>query len=159
MLELMRVGEVMDKDFPAIGPEMTVAELSRRIANGEPAVSRRQGTLIVTKENNLAGIITRGDVLRSLQHEPSGAMTVLEAGKQQLVVAYPDEPLHDAITRMLRHDIGRLPVVSRQQPSKAVGYLGRSGVLAARGRQQEEEEIRGRGPIFSFARASVAHEA
>jgi CBS domain-containing protein len=153
MLELMRVGEVMDKDVPAIAPDMTVAELSRRIANGDPAVSRRQGTLILTKENNLAGIITRGDVLRSLQHDPAGRMAVLEAGKKDLVVAYPDEPLHDAITRMLRHKIGRLPVVSRQQPSKVVGYLGRSGVLAARGRQHEEEELRGRGPIFPFKKA------
>jgi len=127
-----------------------VAELSRRIANGDPTVSRRQGTLILTKENNLVGIITRGDVVRSLQQDPAGTMTVLDAGKQDLIVAYPDEPLHDAITRMLRRDVGRLPVVSRQNPGTVVGYLGRSGILAARMRHNEEEEIRGRGPIFPF---------
>jgi CBS domain-containing protein len=150
LLELMRVGEVMDKDAPVIPADMTVAELSRRITNGDPAISRRQGTLILTKENKLTGIITRGDVLRSLQQNPAGTMTVLEAGKQDLIVAYPDESLHDAITKMLHHDVGRLPVVSREAPGTVVGYLGRSGILAARMRHQEEEEIRGRGPIFPF---------
>jgi CBS domain-containing protein len=150
LLELMRVGEVMDKEAPIIPAEMSVAELSRLIANGDPTVSRRQGTLILTKENKLVGIITRGDVVRSLQQDPAGTMTVLEAGKQDLIVAHPDETLHDAIGRMLRHDIGRLPVVSRQEPGTVVGYLGRACVLAARVRHQEEEEVRGRGPIFPF---------
>ncbi len=150
LLELMRVGEVMDKEAPTVPAEMRVAELCRRITNGDPALSRRQGTLILNKENKLAGIITRGDVVRSLQQNPAGTMTVLEAGKQDLVVAYPDEPLHDAISRMLRRDVGRLPVVSRQNPGTVVGYLGRAGMLAARVRHHEEEEIRGRGPLFPF---------
>jgi CIC family chloride channel protein len=150
LLELMRVGEVMDKEAPTIPADMTVAELSRRITNGDPVLSRRQGTLILTKENKLTGIITRGDVLRSLQHNPAGTMTVLEAGKQDVIVAYPDEPLHDAINKMLRNDVGRLPVVNREEPGTVVGYLGRSGILSARMRHQEEEEIRGRGPIFPF---------
>jgi chloride channel protein, CIC family len=154
LLELMLVGEVMDKAVPFVAPDMTVAELSRRIADGDPVLSRRQGTLILTKENKLAGIITRGDLLRSLQQNPAGAMTVLEAGKRDVVVAYSDEPLHDAISRMLRYNIGRLPVVNRQEPGKVLGYLGRSGVLAARARHHEEEEIRGRGPIFPFKDSS-----
>jgi CBS domain-containing protein len=155
LLELMRVGEVMDKDAPTIPAEMTVAELSRLITNGHPAISRRQGTLIVDNENKLAGIITRGDVVRSLQQNPAGTMTVLEAGKQDLIVTYPDETLHDAIAKMLRHDVGRLPVVSRQEPGAVAGYLGRASILAARMRQHEEEEIRGRGPIFPFRRPSI----
>ncbi len=159
LLELMRVGEVMDKEIPTIAAESTVAELSRRIADGDPVLSRRQGTLILTRENKLTGIITRGDVLRSLQQHPAGMMTVLEAGKQDLVVTYPDEPLHDAVAKMLRHDIGRLPVVNRHDPGKVLGYLGRASVLAARVRHHEEEEIRGRGPIFPVARESITHDA
>jgi CIC family chloride channel protein len=148
LLELMRVNEAMDREVPTIPSDMTVAELSRRITNGDPTLSRRQGTIILNKENKLAGIITRGDVLRALQQNRAGTMTVLEAGQQKLVVAYPDETLHDAIARMLRHNIGRLPVVSRQERGTVLGYLGRSSILAARARYQEEEEIRSRGPIF-----------
>jgi hypothetical protein len=32
----------------------------------------------------------------------------------------------------LRHNIGRLPVVSRADPKELAGYLGRSSVMAAR---------------------------
>ena len=63
---------------------------------------------------------------------PSGTTTALEAGTRQLIVAYPDEPLYDVIARMLKYDVGRLPVVERQDPTRAIGYLGRAGILAAR---------------------------
>jgi CBS domain-containing protein len=60
-------------------------------------------------------------------------------------VTYPEETLHDAIAKLLRHNIGRLPVVQHSEPSKAVGYLGRAGILAARERYHTEEDIRQRG--------------
>ena len=56
-----------------------------------------------------------------------------------------DETLHDAIARLLRHDIGRLPVVSRENPRQIVGYLGRADILAARHRYHHEEDVRERG--------------
>jgi CBS domain-containing protein len=146
-LELTRVGEVMDKDVPAIPSDLTIGELSERIANGGPAIRRRQGTIIVDAESNLAGIITRGDVVRALQRDPTGGTPVLEAGKCDLVVSYPDEPLSDAVGRMLRHNVGRLPVVERNAPRQVVGYLGRSSILSARWRRQQEEEVRERGDV------------
>ena len=41
--------------------------------------------------------------------------TVIEAGSHDLIVAFPDEVLHEAATKMLRNNIGRLPVVSRSR--------------------------------------------
>jgi CBS domain-containing protein len=43
---------------------------------------------------------------------------------------------------MLRHNIGRLPVVDRSDPRRVVGYLGRPGILAARLRRLQEEHLR-----------------
>lgn len=148
LLELMRVGDAMDKEVPSVPAAMTVAELSRRIAEGDPGVSRRQGLLIIDKEGGVAGIITRGDVLRSLQQAPGGTATVLDAGRRDLIVAYPDEALRDAIGRMVKYNIGRMPVLDRQNPRRAVGYLGRASILMARARLQQEEEVRERGPLL-----------
>jgi chloride channel protein, CIC family len=67
---------------------------------------------------------------------------VLEAGSRNLVVTYPDESLHEASAKMLRNNIGRLPVIDRNDPDRAIGYLGRPGVMAARLRRLEEEHIR-----------------
>lgn len=146
--ELMRVADVMDPSPPTIHCDLTIARLSDLIARGDTSVSRRQGTLIVDPQNRLAGIITRGDVVRALQADPTGATTVLAVGKRELVVAHPDELLRDALGRMLRHNIGRLPVVERDHPEHAVGYLGRSCILAARLRQHDEEEVRERSRML-----------
>ncbi len=140
-LESFRVAEVMDEKPPIIHASMKVSELSDRIARHDPDLIKRQGTLIVDNENHLVGIITRGDVVRSLEQSPDGT-TVLEAGTRNLVVTYPDEILHTAITRMVRNDIGRLPVVERENPRRVLGYLGRSSVMTARLRRLEEEHDR-----------------
>jgi CBS domain-containing protein len=141
--ELHRVEEVMDRDVPAIPAGMTVAELSRRIAAGDP-VARRQGTPIVDEKGDLVGIITRSDLMKSIERERDET-TVLEAGSADLVVGYEDELLRDAVRRMLDRGIGRLPIVSREDPRRLVGYLGRAGVMAARVRMFEEEHLRERG--------------
>src|SRR5207248_1831363 len=127
---------------PLISANVTVGELSDRLARGDSELSRRQGTLLLDDKKFLIGIVTRGDLLRALQRDPSGKAAVLEAGSTNLVVAYADELLHDAIARMIKHNIGRLPVVTRQDPRIAIGYLGRASVMLARSRYLEEEELR-----------------
>jgi CBS domain-containing protein len=99
----------------------------------------------VNLQGALVGIITRGDVLRALGQSPEGSLTVLEACSRRLILAYPDELLRDAVEKMLKNDIGRLPVVSRDDPRHLVGYLGRTCVLEARSRKLKEEAVRERG--------------
>jgi H+/Cl- antiporter ClcA/CBS domain-containing protein len=140
-LAVLRVGEVMDQHPPTIAASMKVADLSDRIARHDPELIGRQGTLIVDEDKNLAGIITRGDLVRALEQLPENA-TVLEAGTHNLIIAYPDEILHEAVARMVRNDIGRLPVVERKNPRKLLGYLGRASVMTARLRRLEEEHDR-----------------
>ena len=147
VFELARVGEVMFRHPPTVPATTTVAELSDRIARGDPLVSGRQATVIVDGKGRLAGLITRGDILRLLQQGTAATTTVLAASQRDLVVAYPDETLQDAIAKMLKGGIGRLPVVERDAPAKLVGYLGRADILAARTKLNEEEELRERGPI------------
>jgi len=144
--EIHRVGEVMDRDVPTIPADMTVSELMRRIASGDSRLTRRQGTPIVDANGDLAGIITRSDLMRAMdRREGKPERTVLEAGSRDLVVAHPDELLRDAVRRMIERDIGRLPIVERARPKRLVGYLGRAGVMAARVRGFEEEHVRERG--------------
>ena len=147
VFELLRVREVMDENPPTIPATMKVGELSDRIARNDPELSRRQGTLIVDGQRRLVGIITRGDLVRALQRDRAGRMTVLEAGAGDPIVAYPDEVLHDAVAKMLKNNIGRLPVVSRDDGQHIVGYLGRGNVMAARVRHLEDEDVRERSQI------------
>ena len=149
-LAVLRVGEVMDRNPPTVPAMMKVSELSDLIANGNPELSHRQGTLIADEAGNLAGIITRGDLIRAIEKNPNGC-TVLEAGTRHLIVTFADDILHDAVTRMVHHDIGRLPVVRRDDPQKIVGYLGRASVMTARLRRHEEEHYREAGWLQAFS--------
>ena len=143
--EFARVREVMDKEVPTIPATMKLSDLSDRIAAGDPSLSRRQGTLIVDEQNRLVGLITRGDIVRALRLSQSEKMTVAEAGSTDLTVAFPDEPLHAALSKMLNRDVGRLPVVERNNRTKLVGYLGRAAILSARMKLHDEENVRQKG--------------
>ena len=142
---LTRVGEVMFKDPPMAPSTITVGELSSRIAKNDPELTQRQGTLLIDERRQLEGIITRGDLVRALQRDPLGAMSALDAGKRNPVVTFADEPLDDAINKMLKHRVGRLPVVDRRETNRVVGYLGRADVMGARLKVMEEEQLRERG--------------
>lgn len=141
---MVRVAEVMDRKAPTVPGTISVAELSERIARHDPQVTRHQGLLIVDQNQRLAGIITRGDVLHALEEGANGGMTVLDAGSHDLVVTFPDEILYEAAVKMLRNNVGRLPVVSRSDPHHILGYLGRSNLMEGRLRQLEDEHLRQR---------------
>jgi CBS domain-containing protein len=142
VLSQTRVAETMEQELPAIAANTTVGALAERIAQHDPAVAQHEALLILDQAGKLSGIITRGDLLRALDKDCSGAMSVQEAGSTRLVVTHPDELVSEAASKMLRYDIGRLPVVERADHGKAVGYLGRSGVMAARLRCFQDEHVR-----------------
>jgi H+/Cl- antiporter ClcA len=147
MMQTMSVSQTMDTEVPEVPGDMWLVDLAARIAKRDPEVSRHQALIIMGLDGKLAGIITRGDVFRALDKDSTESMTVLEAGTRDLVVTYPDEALHDASAKMLRNNIGRLPVVDRKDPGHVVGYLGRQGIMAARLRRLDEEHVREPGWI------------
>ena len=146
----MTVSQTMDQDFPTVPAAMKIGDLAERIARGEPQVAGHHGMIILDGEGKLAGIITRGDVMRALDKDPSGGISVLEAGSHNVVVTYPDEGLQDASEKMLRHNVGRLPVVDRSDEKKVVGYLGRPGIMAARLHRFNDEYVREAGWFRGF---------
>jgi len=142
------VSETMDREAPTIAGTLRLSDLADRIACGEPGVSRHQAMLVLNEHDELAGIITRGDVLRALEENTS--MTVLEASSRNIVVTYLDETLHDAANKMLRYNIGRLAVVDHANERHLLGYLGRQEVMAARLRRLDEEHVREPGWFRGF---------
>ncbi|MFZ0314230.1 MAG: CBS domain-containing protein, partial [Candidatus Korobacteraceae bacterium] len=153
VLQAVTVGDTMSRDFDVVPATMRVAELADRITKHDPSVARHHGVLLLDESGKLTGIITRDDIMRALEKDPSGAMPVLEAGSRNLVVTYPNEVLYDAAARMLRAHVGRLPVVSPEDPAQIVGYLGRSEVMAARMRRLDEEFVREPGWVQSRKRS------
>jgi len=130
-LAMRRVRDTMASDVPRVPSDMTVHELAERIGRGDPWLTHHHAILVVDHAGQLEAIVTRGDVVRALQTDPTGQITVARAGTSPPIVAYPDELIYHAVKRMLQHRIGRLPVVSRDNPRQAIGYFGRSNIVAS----------------------------
>jgi chloride channel protein, CIC family len=141
-LEISRVRDFMDTSVPTLSPEMRLSELCNRISNGDPDLTPRQATPILDSQRRLVGVITRGDLVRALASGEPDEMTVLEAGSRKLVVGFPDETVKDAVERMLQHNVGRLMIVSREDNSLFLGYLGRSKVMQCWLESINEEMVR-----------------
>ncbi len=148
VFERLRVRDVMDAQLPLVTEDTPVAELAERIGDGDPVLSRRQGTLVVDSQQLLVGILTRSDLLRIMQDPATSNAKVGELARKATVTIQPEATLHDAIALLLKHNIGRMPVVSPDNPRRIVGYLGRADILAARTRLHDEEETREQGPWF-----------
>jgi CBS domain-containing protein len=118
----------------------------QRLSSHFVSPAGRQGVPIAGEHGELVGIITRSDLMRALEGDDGRAASVLDAGTRDLVVGHPDELLREAVGRMLARDICRLPIVDRHDRSRLVGYLGRAGIMRARVRLFEEENLRERGP-------------
>jgi len=153
VLQQVTVGSAMDSQPTVLDASLGIGEIARRLSSQDSTLARHQAFLLVDENGGLAGIITRGDLVRAFQRDPSGQLTLLEAGCAQPITTYPDEMLSDALNRMLRHQCGRLPVVARRNPKKIVGYLGRAAVLEARLRRMQEDHVTQPGWLKGSSRA------
>jgi chloride channel protein, CIC family len=144
-LHLMRVAEVMEKDVPTVPASLPVNGLFERLADEDPIMARRQEWPVVDDAERLVGLVTRGDLVRALDREDGENATVMDLGSRRLVVTHPDELLEEATGKMIAHDIGRLPVVDRDDPRRLVGLLGRAGVMAVWLHATRDEHARDSG--------------
>ncbi len=144
-LKQLRVEEVMARDVATVLPETTVLAAADRFATGDLKSSRHHALPIVDSSGRLQGLATQGDLLRALQADPAGEMSVLDAGARSLVVTYPDERVFDAVTKMLENNIGRLPVVDRKDAQRMVGYINRANVMGSWRGHLHEESVREQG--------------
>ena len=150
-LKQLAVADVMARDVATVSPEVTVREAADRFANGDLKFSRHQALPIVDSAWRLQGLVTQGDLLRALQVDPEGKMSVLDAGVSSPIVSYPDERVFEAVTKMLENNIGRLPVVERSDPQKMVGYINRAAVMSTWRRQLQAESVREHGWLGKLA--------
>jgi CIC family chloride channel protein len=112
----------------------TLERVRQWVASSAPG-STHQGFPVVDGSGLLLGVVTRREFLDAAA--PAGRR-VRDLLTRPPVVCYDDNTLRDAADHMVNHDIGRLPVVSRQHPGKLVGVITRSDVLRAHRRRLDE---------------------
>ena len=136
-LEILFVREVMRTNVLAIPKQLSLDDLSRKIAT---AHGTQHLYPVIDSNDELAGVVTRKDI-QSIQER---SITFGEAMKTKMVTAFPDEPLRLVVYRMAETGLTRMPVVSRENPLKLVGMVSLTDLLRARTRDLEEERRRER---------------
>lgn len=140
-LQQVLVQEVMQRDMPTIASDETVR------AAAENGSLHEHRVLPVLKNEQMIGLITRGDILRALQADPEGCQPVASVGTptDSLFITHPDALLSDAVATMLAHHLSHLPVVLRDHRDQVVGVLGREAILQAYEKRYHEERERDPG--------------
>ncbi len=123
------ISEVMTHELSTVAKDINLKELSA-IFNR----SRRHGLAILDEYGKLWGMVTVSDLERAINDGKSLSKTAVEKIATQhnnLLKAYPDENIGDALDRMSRRGFGRLPVVSREDDRHLVGLIQRRDIVEA----------------------------
>lgn len=142
-LEQLRVKDVATAEVVVLNEAQTLGEIRLWVASGAPG-SGHTGFPIVGQDGYVIGVLTRRDLL-GIGLPGDKQTTLREVIRRPPVIVYDDCTLRDAVDHMVNHDVGRLPVVHRNQPGRVVGIITRSTVLAAhraRLREMERSEPR-----------------
>jgi H+/Cl- antiporter ClcA/CBS domain-containing protein len=108
------------------------------VSNG--AGASHQGFPIVDDAGQLVGVLTRRDILVP---GIETMRTLAELIQRPPVVVFEDNTLRDAADQMVLEQVGRVPVVRRDDPRRVIGILSRSDLLAAHApRLREAREAR-----------------
>ncbi|KPJ64117.1 MAG: hypothetical protein AMJ45_06475 [Syntrophobacter sp. DG_60] len=125
VLKKIRVEEVMTKDFPTISASMTVRQLfnifTKTGYHGFP----------VTRDGKLCGIITLNDIRPITRRKGWQKLKVIDVATKNLIVAYSEQTLDKVIIHMGEKQIGRVPVVDKNDKEKLLGVLTREDILRA----------------------------
>lgn len=125
ILETVTVSEVMQPVSFTLHETDTLAQASEYFLQ-----SHHHGAPVFNAQDELVGIFTLQD-LNSTQAENWPTLKVGDLSTHALVVAYPDETIGAVLRRMGQRDIGRIPVVPRDNPHKLLGILRRADMIRA----------------------------
>lgn len=90
--------------------------------------SRHMGFPVLNSKGKLSGIVTLSD-LRSKVKSGEKDKKIGDIATKSLEVAYPDETLDAVLKRFASKQIGRLPVVDREDKTKLLGLITRSDIV------------------------------
>lgn len=128
IMQSVSVAEVMAQNFRTIGANATLTQLSDIFSQ-----SRSHGMLVLDETGRLWGIVTVTDLDRAVTDELPRSTTIAQIGTpfDRLALAFPDETMGEALTRMSVRGFGRLPVVDRGDRRKILGIIRREDIIKA----------------------------
>ncbi|OIO41319.1 hypothetical protein COU56_04085 [Candidatus Pacearchaeota archaeon CG10_big_fil_rev_8_21_14_0_10_31_9] len=116
MGERIRVGDVMTRDFVHMSPDSTALECAKTM------MKKRVGSLVVKEGDKLHGIITEKDLVWAMTKKPDKLKEIRAKDilTRKIITISPEATIHQALDKMNRKKLRRLPVVNNK---RIVGYV------------------------------------
>jgi H+/Cl- antiporter ClcA len=135
-LDQILVRDAATRGAVTLPAAQTVAQTRAWIDSGAPG-TQHQGFPIVSDAGVLVGVLTRRDLLDARGDTGARLESLI---KRPPKFVYDDVTLRAAADHMVNHDIGRLPVVSRDDPRNILGMVTRSDLLRAHRKRLHETQ-------------------
>ncbi|MDQ7026516.1 MAG: chloride channel protein [Anaerolineae bacterium] len=127
LLQSVSVEDAMTRGYVTVPPDMTLEQLIPIFQ-----ASHHHGFPIVDAHNHLQGIVTLTDIEHAQEKQMPLSATTMEVGTHHnMVTAHPDDLIYLALRRMSIYNIGRLPVISREDSQTFLGMIRRSDIIKA----------------------------
>ena len=135
-LDQVCVADFAARDVVAFAASDNLTHLRQWFESGAHG-SQHHGFPVVDAGGRLLGVVTRREIV---DPRAVGELPVEKLLKRAPAVAFADNSLREAADLMVSQGVGRLPVVARSAPTRVIGMLTRSDLLAAHGRRLNEND-------------------
>lgn len=133
ILDTVTAGEIMAHPVDTVRNDDAVRRVvEQRFKTGH------QGYPVVDAEGRLVGIITSTDMREKVTEDDLDKPVAAFMTREPLCVT-PSTTAHEALTEMVRLDIGHLPVVDEVDAKRLIGFLTRTDLVSVERRVLEEE--------------------
>ncbi len=126
VLQNLTVGEVMQEDVTRLHETDLLKDAADVFMR-----TRHHGLPVLDADERLIGILTVQDIEHAQTHGGNTNPPIGEICTRELLVTYPDESIGAALRRMGARDVGRLPVVARDDERHLLGVLRRTDMVRA----------------------------
>ncbi len=151
VMQGVTVEEIMSPAKDVVPPDMPATELEYYLNR-----TKHHGVPVVDGGGRLKGIVTLTDMMKAVRHQGSlGRLRVIDIATKDPIVVYPDDPAWKALKLMGVHDIGRIPVVDKDDPCRLLGVVRRQDIVKAyRKAIQKEQENEEQMEVLQVAHLS-----
>jgi CIC family chloride channel protein len=125
LLENLKVSDAMVETVICVSVDTPVRKAGLKIKE-----TKHRGFPVLDKDRKLFGIVTYKDINWALRNGKA-EIPVKEICTKEIEVCYPDESLRETLEKLGEKNIGRLPVVKRDDKKEILGLLTRKSIVEA----------------------------
>jgi CIC family chloride channel protein len=128
IMSSITVSDAMVRQVVTFQETVTVHDAEMSIQSD--ASYRHRGFPVLNQEGNLVGMVTTKDIFEAMS-EGKMDMPIKEIITKEISTCYPSDNLKTALQKLGEKNVGRIPVVERENPNLLVGLITRENIIAA----------------------------